>query len=122
MHDYHLVYKYLTPNDVIVTHGMHFSEATIKLRISHIAIMQLIDVSGHLTLGEKICGTNKVYIAPELLQKSQQQSLSVSEKADVWSVGAILYMLVIGRITDKMATKDTPTFDFSEPEWESQED
>ena len=69
LHHHHLVYKYLTPKDVIVTHGLHIDETVIRLRISHIAMMQLIDVPVNLTLDDKMCGTNRVYVAPEVLHE-----------------------------------------------------
>ena len=67
LHHHHLVFKYLTPKSVIVTQGLHIDETEIKLRISHIAIMQLIDVPEHLSLEDKMCGVNRVYLAPEIL-------------------------------------------------------
>ena len=84
-------------------------------------MMQLIDVPEHLSLEDKMCGSNRVYLAPEILQchKKHDHASQISNKADVWSIGVILYTLVIGRISLQMATQETPVFDFTEPEWEA---
>ena len=50
LHHQNLVFKYLTPKSVVVVQGLRIDEAIIKLRISNIAMMQLIDVPEHLSI------------------------------------------------------------------------
>ena len=61
-----MVYKYLSLKDVTVTHGLHFGDKDIKVIISGIAIMQLLDLRKHISLEEKMCGFNAIFMAPEL--------------------------------------------------------
>ena len=88
-----MVYKYLTPSNVIVTEGMHVMENDVTLRITDVAIAQLLDLTGSFNV-KKICGIDRCFLAPELLLSDP--SVIVSPKADVWSVGVILYIMVTG--------------------------
>ena len=96
------MYKYLTPKSVIVTQGLHVHETEIKLRINYITMMQLLDVAEHISLHDKMCGTNKIYLAPEINEHTHRSQ--ITKKADVWSTGVILYVLVIGKCTLDMVT------------------
>ena len=66
LHQHNLVYKYLSPKSLIITQGLSVSDSAIKLQISYIAMMQLIDVPEHLTLQIKMCGLKRLYMAPEV--------------------------------------------------------
>ena len=88
-----MVYKYLTPSNVIVTEGMHVMENDVTLRIADVAIAQLLDLTGSFNV-KKICGIDRCFLAPELLLKDPY--VPVSTKADIWSVGVILYILLSG--------------------------
>ena len=57
----------------------------------------------------QISGVDRLFLAPELYKKNE-----VSELNDVWSIGAILYLLVTGGIDDK---KHEEKFDFREQQW-----
>ena len=92
-----MVYKYLTPSNVIVTEGMHVMENDVTLRITDVAIAQLLDLTGSFNV-KKICGIDRCFLAPELLLKNPY--VPISPKADVWSVGVILYILITGEMKD----------------------
>ena len=112
-----MVYKYLCPKNVIVTQGLSVGDSAIKLHISYIAMMQLIDVPEHLTIHNKMCGLNRLYMAPEVKEGHSQ----ITPKADIWSFGVILYLMIIGFVTMQMANAEAPKFNFSEPVWNSQD-
>ena len=111
-----MVYKYLCPKNVIVTQGLSVGDSAIKLHISYIAMMQLIDVPEHLTIHNKMCGLNRLYMAPEVKEGHRQ----ITPKADVWSTGVILYLIVTGNVIMQMASAEMP-FNFSEPVWKNQD-
>ena len=89
--------------------------------------MQLIQVSGNRTQEEKTCGDSaNIFLSPEV--KNNLSRAPVTAKADVWSIGAILYLLIIGEIYDKQVNNNNIIssgddfdnnllFNFSEPEW-----
>ena len=55
-----------------------------------------------------------MFLAPEIINGDDQ----ITTKADIWSLGAILYLLVTGNIqmgTDQ--SPDTVNFDFNESQW-----
>ena len=70
-----------------------------------------------------MCGLNKLFLAPEVLQRKTK----LSGKADVYSIGVILYSLVATDLQDILAF-DTrrkqqkeigrAILDFSEEQWE----
>ena len=126
-----MVYKYLSPKNLIVTEGLHVMENDVKLRIADAAIMQLLDLTGTFSM-KKICGIDRCFIAPEILLKDP--SIVITSKADVWSVGVILYIIITGGMKDlvepvvqtlESASMDSNTqalkqhmkqkFDFKEP-------
>ena len=62
----------------------------IKLKIADIATTLLIqerDRDWHL----QVSGVDGLFIAPELYKRNEQTPLN-----DVWSIGAILYLLITG--------------------------
>ena len=65
----------------------------VSLRITDVAIMQLIELTGSFNM-KKICGIDRCFLAPELVIKDP--SINITPKADVWSIGVILYILVAG--------------------------
>ena len=86
--------------------------------------MQLIQVSGTRTQEEKTCGDSaNIFFSPEVKNNAARDA--VTAKADVWSIGAILYLLIIGEIENKKINNinnvsggDDLLFNFDEPEWQ----
>ena len=68
----------------------------IKLKICDIAIMQMLDIKmNYDEQRESIIGINSLFLAPEL-SAGKVWNLQVSKKADIWSLGVIIYLLVTG--------------------------
>ena len=72
-------------------------------------MMQLIDVT-HPALHSKISGIDRIFMAPEIVSGGE-----IGAKADVWSLGVMLYLLITGGIVDN--NTDTVHFYFDEPVW-----
>ena len=53
-----------------------------------------------------VTGVDRLFLAPELYMKHDESELN-----DVWSIGAILYLLITGGLSEK---KNEETFDFRE--------
>ena len=118
LHEHEIVYKYLSPKHVIVNHGLHIDQSSIDIQVTDVAVMQLIDVPEKLKMyEEKICGINRLFCAPEVQENSQ----NCTEKADVWSLGVILYFLVTGasEIRLKCNSNKRQVFNFLEPAWKN---
>ena len=116
LHQHDLVYKYLAPQHIVVTQGVSVLDPAIELHISNIAIMQMLDIAKK-NQKYKISGLNNVFFAPEL-----KSGGNATAKADIWSVGVILYMIVVGKLMDysikssELVDKTTETaFRFNEP-------
>ena len=96
-----MIYRYLTPASVIVTEGNHVIDNDIKVRITDVAIVQLLEFSGSFSV-KKIGGIDRSFLAPEIILSTNKQASfePITAKADVWSVGAILYVLITGGLKD----------------------
>ena len=59
-----------------------------------------------------------MFFAPEVMKKSSSEN-PITNKVDVWSIGAILYLLIAGSILDRVTNvkKYHTVFDFSDPVW-----
>ena len=55
-----------------------------------------------------ITGVDRLFLAPELIKNR------LGPKSDVWSIGAILYLLITGGVNDK---RHEEVFDFHENIW-----
>lgn len=65
----------------------------MKVRVADIAIMQLIDIPHRVSIEQTISDVNRIFVAPELFE-DDERSCRITEKADIYSVGAILYLLI----------------------------
>ena len=75
--------------------------------------MELIEFTGAKRRNERICGVwESIFFAPEVKNFHD----NVTGKADIFSVGAILYLLMIGSAVDKPVCGSV-IFDFKELEW-----
>ena len=72
LHINRIIYKFLTPQNIVVSNSDSFRGKKIELRITDIAMMQLIDVSDP-QYGDKIQGLDRLFLAPELLNKPYQE-------------------------------------------------
>jgi len=68
----------------------------------------LVDQARHQGSFTHVSGVDRLYLAPEL------NSFKLGPKCDVWSIGAILYLLMTGGVADK---RHEEHFDFKEPVW-----
>jgi serine/threonine-protein kinase ULK/ATG1 len=64
------------------------NDSNAMLKIADFGFARLLQPQG---MAETLCGS-PLYMAPEILQSKKYDA-----KADLWSVGAILYQLVTGR-------------------------
>ena len=68
---------------------------------------------------ESITGISHMFLAPEIMTGK------VSKKADIWSLGVIMYLLVTGRFNfgkvkvgrQRASHANTPIFEFKESRW-----
>ena len=84
------MFKYLNPQHVIVTRGFDTIDPTITVRITEIATMQLAQSLDDINVIKEINGISKLFLAPEI----QLNTTKASAKADVYSLGVILYTLI----------------------------
>ena len=87
--------KYLNPLNIVVLHGFEKGEE-IAVQITEIAVMQLLDATCQSNSKDRsrfISGIDQIFLAPEL---SDANGARITEKADSWSLGVILYLLITG--------------------------
>ena len=89
--------------------------------------MQLLDIPHRLSISDHISGANRIYLAPELLD----EEAIITGKADIYSMGAILYLLITKGVSENYnQAVSSPTkhktrgsvqpsdfFTFKESEW-----
>ena len=123
MHKHGLVYRYLRPQSVkFSAESLNVVQNTLKLHLSNIAISQMLDLNQTQV---KVLGIECAFLAPEVLL----QAMQAGPKADVYSVGVILYALAMGKLqlvsnssnnspqTCSYQTSSTFDLDFREPSW-----
>ncbi|CAK9862133.1 unnamed protein product [Sphagnum jensenii] len=79
-----LIHRDLKPQNLLLS----TDDNTAVLKIADFGFARLLQPQG---MAETLCGS-PLYMAPEILQSKKYDA-----KADLWSVGAILYQLVTGR-------------------------
>ncbi|KAI4355327.1 hypothetical protein L6164_004110 [Bauhinia variegata] len=80
----HLIHRDLKPQNLLLATG----EATPLLKLGDFGFARSLTPQG---LADTLCGS-PLYMAPEIIQNQKYDA-----KADLWSVGAILFQLVTGR-------------------------
>ena len=83
-------------------------------------MLQLIDIPDKITAHEKTCGLNRAFFAPEVMQVDSSSRALITAKVDVWSLGAMLYLLIDGAIMKRNAEENSSmhvNFDFGEQVW-----
>ena len=107
LHHQGIYLRNLKPQSIVITEGFKpFSK--IKLKISDIATSLLIQ-ERNPEWYLQVSGVDNLFIAPELYKKNEATPLN-----DVWSIGAILYLLITGG-DDKNV--DEEKFLFREQQW-----
>ncbi|CAK4076528.1 unnamed protein product [Aphanomyces euteiches] len=79
-----LIHRDLKPQNLLLTE----SSATASLKIADFGFARHLEST---SLAETLCGS-PLYMAPEILQFQKYDN-----KADLWSVGTILYEMIVGR-------------------------
>ena len=57
--------------------------------------MQLLDLMPCSNIFKRMSGTNHLFLAPEM-KLAATSNMLITPKADVWSLGVIMYLLVVG--------------------------
>lgn len=84
LQDKHLIHRDLKPQNLLLS----TKDVTPLLKIGDFGFARSLTPQG---LADTLCGS-PLYMAPEIIQNQKYDA-----KADLWSVGAILYQLVTGR-------------------------
>ncbi|GAB2291154.1 hypothetical protein Dimus_025413 [Dionaea muscipula] len=84
LRDNHLIHRDLKPHNLLLSS----KGATPSLKIGDFGFARYLKPQG---LADTLCGS-PLYMAPEIIQNQKYDA-----KADLWSVGAILFQLVTGR-------------------------
>ncbi|KAK1408511.1 hypothetical protein QVD17_40348 [Tagetes erecta] len=84
LHDNRIIHRDLKPQNLLLSTNDEYS----TLKIADFGFARSLQ---HRNLAETLCGS-PLYMAPEIMQLHKYDA-----KADLWSVGAILFQLVTGR-------------------------
>jgi urea transport system substrate-binding protein len=85
-----IVHRDLKPDNLFIAKRL---DGTETIKIIDFGISKVRENLGHVTVGSDMIGT-PAYMAPEQLEAPQ----GVDERADIWSLGAVLYKLLSGRL------------------------
>lgn len=85
LHSLHIIHRDLKPHNLLLTST---NKEDHILKIADFGFAKTFDAS---TLSETVCGS-PLYMAPEILKGQKYSS-----KADLWSVGTILFEMITGK-------------------------
>ena len=86
-----MVYRFLSPHHIIVSEGFSAADAGIKLSLSDITILQMVALQPKEYIDDRISIASRLFYAPEVTRGDKK----ITSVADVWSLGAILYLIVM---------------------------
>ena len=93
-----IIHRDIKPNNIILKSKGKISSSDIKL--IDFGLATYTDTSRHIV---ERCGTPG-YIAPEILTYEHARSLKQTPKSDVFSIGVILYYLLVGKLPFRSST------------------
>ena len=122
MHNKGIVHRDLKPENLVLEFPDPFSE----IKVSDFGLSKILE--NNKTIMSTICGT-RAYCAPEINFYGGVQKMKYTEKVDVWSLGVILYVILVafhpfdeyGDSTDVEISRRIAydTWSFDDPSWKS---
>ena len=110
LHANNIVHRDLKPENIMMA-----GKGSLDVKITDFGLSRVVDEKG---LMSTLCGTPQ-YMAPEILMKQKYSS-----KADIWSIGIILYVILSSRLPFSGSTINAifkrihaGHLDFSSPPW-----
>jgi len=91
LHSQSIVHRDLKPGNIMILSYADGAQETLQVKLMDFGLVRVTDLSSQLTQEGMTLGT-VAYIAPE-----QAQGFSVDFRADLYSLGAILYEMATGR-------------------------
>lgn len=132
MHSLGIAHRDIKLENVLLVNNMH---DVSKIKIIDMGFAKKLDAEDNEGSYSTVCGT-PLYIAPELVKPIVRARVFVEEtsqarygtKADMWSCGVILYMLLAGyppfalddmaRVMELFDEIATASYNFDDPVWE----
>ena len=112
LHERQLYLKFLNPRTV-AAQSFNLLKRSFDLTVPNLTVLSLLGLSENRLCSEKTCSSDNLFIAPEMFSPLDGTH-PATPQADIWSVGAILYVLVTGGAKEACGTKP---FDFDEAAW-----
>eukprot|EP01091_Cochliopodium_minus_P015729 TRINITY_DN5687_c0_g1_i2.p1 TRINITY_DN5687_c0_g1~~TRINITY_DN5687_c0_g1_i2.p1 ORF type:complete len:344 (-),score=142.78 TRINITY_DN5687_c0_g1_i2:32-1063(-) len=88
LHENKISHRDLKPENYLVVH----KDDDLRIKLSDFGLSK---VYGEEQMMKTLCGTPQ-YLAPEVIEKARGITEGYSFKVDIWSLGVILYILLVG--------------------------